>query len=175
MRKGYVNTSGVFYVLEKFKTWRLSQSKDEKFIHYCILFQFNNSKSLNVISIGYNHVVNNKDPKGFKLIPVHAEEDAINKLPYFDQTSSNCRKINMLVVRISENNNRLYNSKPCANCIAVMNKKIIKKGFNLKDVYYSVDDSEGGDIKKQKFQNLYDEPDKHYSVYYRSLNRKIEK
>ena len=84
---GYVKDSGVYYVLEKFKIWRLSQNRDERYIHYCLIFQFNNSKSINVLSVGYNYVVNNKDKKGIKLIPVHAEEDAINKLPHFNRSN----------------------------------------------------------------------------------------
>lgn len=160
-------------LLERYRIWRLSLNKDERFLHYCLIFQFNNSKSIQILSIGYNYVIKKKNSDGIKLIPIHAEEDAINKLQNFNSSISSSRKVHLLVVRISENvkNDKVYNSKPCSNCISLMHDKIEKKGYNLKNIYYSF---ESFDIKssiiKKKFQELYSDPHKHITVYYKHLN-----
>lgn len=148
-------------------------NKEEHRIHYCVIFNYNKnvSKSINILSIGYNYLVKNnfKNNEKIKYIPVHAEEDAINKLPKYGKYLKD-RNIYMLVVRITKTNEKLYNSKPCSNCIKVINEKITKKGYNIKDIFYSVENNSDGTINKQKFIDLYNDPNKHISTYYSFIN-----
>ncbi len=96
-----------------------------------------NEKKMNILSFGYNHYIPNK------IHTIHAEHDSINKLPYYTRQRSFC-SINILVVRLSKNN-KLGMSRPCKNCIRNMNILPPKKGYTIKDVYYS--DSQGNIIK----------------------------
>lgn len=99
--------------------------------HGCVLV-YND----NIVSEGYNR----KDSR-FKKYSVHAEEDAINKLPKIYKSKKIMREIKLYVVRVSNllnNEENFYDdelrmSKPCMHCA----NKIIKAGINT--VYYSVD------------------------------------
>jgi len=77
---------------------------------------------------------------------IHAEHDAINKLPY----SRKKRSINMLVVRFA--NNGLTISKPCGKCINMMYNMFPKKGYCVKKIYYSSID---GTIHKTSLYNIF--------------------
>ena len=96
---------------------------------------------------------------------IHAEEDAINKLPI---NKKNPIYVSLVVIRNSGNDNCLKNSKPCSNC----QKKIIKakqKGYIISNIYYS---NENGNIDKIKISQLNDKnifPKK----YSRCWNNKI--
>jgi len=170
--------NGVLYLINKFSTKRISYSNGDKFLHFCILFQFTNSKSTNVLSYGFNY---NKEVNyinsQIKIIPVHAEEDAINKLPKIDIKKNKNRNIYVLVVRISSNiDNKLYNSKPCSNCIKLLNTNIEKKGYNLKNIYYSVNQNSDivdnlGHITCKKINDLINDPDQHTTLYYKYCNK----
>ena len=96
-----------------------------------------NEKNMNILSFGYNHYLPNK------LNSIHAEHDSINKLPYYRRQRSFC-SINILVIRLTKTN-KLGMSRPCQNCIKNMNILPRKKGYIIKDVYYS--DSEGKVVK----------------------------
>lgn len=92
---------------------------------------------------------------------IHAEHAAINKLkPLYRK--KRLQTINLLVIRISKNN-KLQSSKPCTNCIQNMKTLPEKKGYKIKNVYYSNND---GDIVKSNFQIL-EKEEQHLSRFYR--------
>ena len=98
------------------------------------------------MSFGQNHYPNN-----FYNPSIHAEHDAINKLPF----SRKKQKINILVLRF--NSNKLCMSKPCDKCINMMYNLFPKKGYIIKKIYYS--DANGNIIKtklKCWFETLMD-------------------
>jgi cytidine deaminase len=70
-----------------------------------------------------------------KLYMIHAEHDAIIKLPYTKKQIS----INLLVVRFTKNG-KLCMSRPCNQCIQNMYKLAPKKGYIIKNIYYSTED-----------------------------------
>lgn len=92
-----------------------------------------------VLSIGINQYNANN-------ISIHAEHDAINNLPSTKQTID----VNILVIRLTKSN-ELNMSKPCGNCIRILKSYPPKKGYNIKDVYYS---DENGNIVKTKLNKL---------------------
>ena len=92
---------------------------------------------------------------------IHAEHDAINKLPQL-KYKKRLEPINLLVVRLS-GKNKLQSSKPCGNCINTMKNLPTKKGYKIQNIYYSDKD---GHIVKTSLCNL-DNESKHYSSFYR--------
>ena len=121
-------------------------------------------KKANILSFGFNRT---GDSNGHSA-GVHAEHDAINKLkPLYKK--KRLVPINILVIRVSKSN-KLQNSKPCANCIQVMKNLPEKKGYIIKNVYYSNDNSE---IVKSSLKIL-EKEELHYSRYYKKkMNLKI--
>ena len=97
---------------------------------------------------------------------IHAEHDAINKLKPL-QHKKHLQLINMLVIRLSKNN-KIQNSKPCANCIKNMKILPKKKGYRIKNIYYSNDN---GEIIKTSLKKLENE-ELHYSRFFRK-NRNL--
>lgn len=92
---------------------------------------------------------------------IHAEHDAINKLkPLYRK--KRLESINLLVIRISKNN-KLQCSKPCTVCIKNMKFLPEKKGYKIKNIYYS---NNNGDIVKSNFQIL-EKDEEHFSRFYR--------
>ena len=117
-------------------------------------------QKVNILSFGFNKMGDiNGNNSG-----IHAEHDAINKLKPLER-NKRLQNINMLVIRINKNN-KILNSKPCANCIK--NIKILpeKKGYKIKNIYYSNDN---GEIIKTNIKNLENE-EQHYSKFYRKKN-----
>jgi hypothetical protein len=114
-------------------------------------------KKANILSFGFNMMgdINGNEPG------VHAEHDAINRLKPL-QRKKHLENVNMLVIRLSKNN-KIQNSKPCANCIETMKTLPEKKGYRIKNIYYSDDN---GYIVKSSIKNLENE-DLHYSRYFR--------
>ena len=92
---------------------------------------------------------------------VHAEHDAINRLKPL-QRNKHLQNINILVIRLSKNN-KIQNSKPCTNCIKNMKLLPEKKGYKIRNIYYSDDN---GEIVKSSLKNLENE-ELHYSRYFR--------
>ena len=115
-------------------------------------------KKANILSFGFNRLgdVNGTEPG------VHAEHDAILKLKPLERKKK-LQSINLLVIRFSKNN-KLQNSKPCANCIQTMKILPEKKGYKIKNIYYSNDN---GEIIKTNLNNLENE-ELHYSRFYRN-------
>lgn len=99
---------------------------------------------------------------------VHAECDAINKLKPL-QRNRKLQHINILVIRLSKHN-KIQNSKPCANCIKNMKFLPQKKGYKIKNIYYSNDN---GDIVKSSLRTL-EQEELHYSKFFRKKEGKGE-
>jgi cytidine deaminase len=114
-------------------------------------------KKVNILSFGVNQM---GDTNGEKP-GIHAEEDAISKLIPLKR-KKRLESINILVIRVSPKN-KLQPSKPCSNCLRIMNILPEKKGYKIQNVYYS---NEEGNIIKKSLKTLENE-EKHYSKYYR--------
>lgn len=85
-----------------------------------------------------------------KGTPVHAEVDAINKLKPFPLNRKRLKKVSIVIVRFSVFC-ELRCSKPCIKCLSAIVKQLPKKGYILKDVYYSdIDDQ----IHKKNIKDL---------------------
>ncbi len=95
---------------------------------------------------------------------IHAEHNALTKLKPL-RIKKKLETINILVIRLSKTN-RIQSSKPCDNCIKMMNIIPEKKGYKIQNIYYSDND---GNIIKTTLNNLKNE-EPHYSRYYRKLN-----
>lgn len=113
-------------------------------------------KKANILSYGVNKM---GDTEGLKP-GIHAEHDALLKL--IPNKKRKLKNINLLVIRVS-GKNKLQSSKPCNNCIQMMRRLSIKKGYKIQNVYYS-DNNEN--IVKTTLYAL-DNEEKHYSRYYR--------
>jgi cytidine deaminase len=114
-------------------------------------------KKANILSFGFNKLgdIEGNQPG------IHAEHDAINKLKPLNR-KKRLENINLLVIRFSKNN-KLGNSKPCANCIQVMKNLPGKKGYKIRNIYYSDDN---GAIIKSSLKNL-ENDELHYSRFYK--------
>lgn len=142
-------------------------------IHNCICGDFNHAslfykdeghlKKVRIICFGFN-----KEGDIERNIPgIHAEQDAINKLPSL-KNKKRLEAINLLVIRIS-GKNKIQSSKPCAKCIETMKLQPIKKGYKIQNIYYS---NINGEIIKTNLNKL-DNEEKHYTKYYRKQSQKI--
>ena len=129
----------------------------------------------------YNHISSVLQRKGNKIkilgfgtnqmgdtdgiIPgIHAELDALTKLKPLRQ--KRLEIVDLLVIRLSKTNN-IQSSRPCYNCIELMNYLPEKKGYKIKTIYYSNND---GAIIKTDLQTL-EKEEKHYSRFYRRKNK----
>jgi hypothetical protein len=85
----------------------------------------------------------------------HAEINAFRKLKQpaesvsfgSSRTSNKVKSVYLLVLRFSKTNRSLGNSRPCFHCLCKMRKLSKIKNINIKDVYYSSEES----INKEKF------------------------
>ncbi len=98
---------------------------------------------------------------------VHAEHDAINKLKPIKR-KNNLQNVNLLVIRLSKQN-KLQSSKPCENCLKILKTLPEKKGYKIKNIYYS---DEHGDIVKSCLRNLENE-ELHYSKFFRKKDFRL--
>jgi hypothetical protein len=126
----------------------------------CRVFYYgkNYLKKVNVLNFGVNKI---GDIKG-KNPGIHAEYDTINKLIPL-KNKKKLKSINLLVIRLSIKN-KIQSSKPCNNCIEMMKTLPIKKGYKIKNIYYS---DENGDIIKTSLEKL-DSEEKHFSKFYKN-------
>ncbi len=92
---------------------------------------------------------------------VHAEDDAISKLPVLKRNKK-LKKIDMLVVRVNHGGT-LGNSKPCFKCISDLYKKLPKKGYILDTVYYT---DRFHNVVSKKFSHLVSEGDYHVPKFF---------
>lgn len=81
---------------------------------------------------------------------VHAEQMAIDKLPY--RKSKKMKKVSLMVIRASgsSKNYSMKNSKPCLLCYSCI-MKAGKKGYIIDKIYYSNDN---GNIEYVKTKNI---------------------
>lgn len=114
-------------------------------------------KKVSVLSYGINSYadLDGKNPG------IHAEEDAINKLPPL-KIKKNLEVVDLLVIRLSKTN-KIQSSKPCTNCIRKMRTVPSQKGYKIRNVYYS--NGEGG-ITRTNLTTLENE-EQHISRYYK--------
>ena len=96
---------------------------------------------------------------------IHAEHNALLKLKSLEN-KKRLEPINLLVVRFSKTN-KLLSSKPCNNCIKIMETIPEKKGYKIQTIYYSNSD---GNIVKTNLANLKND-EQHSSMYYRNCAR----
>ncbi len=94
---------------------------------------------------------------------VHAEEQALLKLK--TNTKRVKMAINVVVIRVSTTN-RLQPSKPCASCIQKMRKLSDKKGYRIRDIWYSDRENK---LVKTTLEILENEENKHITKYYRNV------
>ena len=114
-----------------------------------------------VVSKGINyHKKHNKT--------IHAEQDAISKLPI--RKSRKLKKINILVIRTT-GTGKINNSKPCYHCIQYMINTTPQYGYKISNVYFSTDN---GSIEKQKLTQLSNSNTFHVSSYYRNFTKKTK-
>ena len=96
---------------------------------------------------------------------IHAEHDAILRLPCLkNKNKKKLVKINLLVIRFLKTYT-LANSKPCYKCIQNMIEIPKKRGYKIEDIYYS---ENNGTIIKTNINKLLNEPVHHVSSYYRN-------
>lgn len=123
-----------------------------------------NLKKAKTLSYGVNHMGN----KNGRTPGIHAEYDAIAKLPTL-RKKRRLKSINILVIRITSKN-KIQSSKPCSHCIDNMVLLAPKKGYQIKNIYYS---NENGGITKTSLHSLQLE-ERHISRYYRNRNRHMD-
>lgn len=139
---------------------RISSCYCGNYNHACCIVQGKEpyyEKGYNVLSYGFNMLgdISGNQPG------IHAEHDAINRLKPLTR-KKHLQNINMLVIRISKIN-KLQNSKPCANCIEIMRLLPEKKGYRIKNIFYS---DENGNIIKSNLKNL-ENDNLHYTKFFR--------
>jgi len=117
-----------------------------------------------VLSYGVNKY-NNKRGVG----TTHAEIDAINHLPPRKKSGKMLINIDLLVIRTSHMG-KIGMSKPCLHCILSMQVLPNRKGYKIKNIYYS---NEAGDIIHTTLDNLINCKDFHLSRYYKMHNFKF--
>lgn len=99
---------------------------------------------------------------------LHAEENAINKLPHMPRHKKP-KRVDLLVIRANKSGS-LGNSKPCIHCILRLYTKLPLKGYALDTIYYS---NKFGQIIKTTLNSLYNESERHMSRYYKERNMTI--
>ena len=128
------------------------------------VFLKGNTASINktrILNFGINIPENNK------LSPsIHAEHNVLLKLKPLNKNKNKKETINLLVVRFSKTN-KLQSSKPCSNCIKIMNIIPYNKGYKIKDIFYSNND---GTILKTTLSKLTKDENQHITKFYRNKN-----
>jgi cytidine deaminase len=107
-----------------------------QFYHMACCIKGNvSSGKVNILSFGENKYSPSTNLESVRS-SIHAEQNAINKLPY----TKNPIKINMVVLRFTKKYT-LSMSKPCRKCLHHMTNFSPKKGYIIKNVYYSTSDN----------------------------------
>jgi cytidine deaminase len=110
----------------------------------------------NILSIGINILGNDCEFTS----GVHAEYDALRKLPHLKQKKK-MTGISLLVLRLSKTN-KIQSSKPCYKCVKMLNKIPTKIGYSLRNIYYS---DGNGNIVKTSLSVLQKEEQHHTRLY----------
>jgi len=127
------------------------------YYHISCIIKDNIFDKNSILSIGMNQY---SDKNGLEPT-IHAEHNVLNKLKQI-KYKKKLQDINLLVIRVTKKN-ELRDSKPCSNCIKIMSVLPQKKGYKIKNIYYS--DNEGK-INKTTLTKLQGE-EQHVSGYYK--------
>jgi hypothetical protein len=112
----------------------------------------------NILSVGINFY-----KSSLTDCSTHAERNALDKLPTVKKLKR-LVKIDILVIRTSSTG-VLGMSKPCSKCISDMSIYPQRKGYSIRNIYYSGED---GEIICTNLAALLSSDDKHVSRYYRN-------
>ena len=117
-----------------------------------------------ILNFGINIPENNNN----KILSpsIHAEHNVLLKLKTLNKNKNKKETINLLVVRFSKTN-KIQSSKPCSNCIKMMNIIPYNKGYKIKNIYYSDND---GNILRTTLSDLTNEENKHITKFFRNKN-----
>lgn len=129
--------------------------------HVACFFK-HHGKQLQIVSMGHNKFITCE-----KLPNIHAEMDAVSKLPTFRKKKF--ESIHLCVIRIN-GSGKLNNSKPCIHCILSLNMIAPLKGYRIDKVYYS---NECGTISQSRFKE-FDTHEGHVTRFFRERNFKIK-
>lgn len=128
---------------------------NESNISYHIACIFNGN---NILSYGINkYYINNT------FGTTHAEFNALNNLYNKSKNKKHLKNIDLLVIRMTLRG-KLCLSKPCLNCILNMINLPKKKGYIIKNIYYS---DSNGNIIMTTLNKLYEDDNYHITKYYK--------
>jgi hypothetical protein len=102
---------------------------------------------------------------------IHAEADAINRLPPKSKRSKNLETVSLLVLKVNKTGT-IGNSSPCVHCLKTIATKPLEKGYRIDKIYYS---TESGTIECKKLTELLGSEELHISAYYRNHNYDMKK
>lgn len=102
---------------------------------------------------------------------IHAEADAINRLPPKNKHTKKLETVSLLVIKVNKTG-LLGNSSPCVHCLKTIATKPLEKGYRIDKIYYS---TEYGTIECRKFTELLSSDELHISAYYRNHNYDMKK
>ena len=137
---------------------------------YSVISNYIKQRVICVISIGQNKYKINTFNKSQKKATIHAEEDAIYKLPPLKR-SKRLEDVNLVVIRTSRTG-VLSNSAPCIHCLKMMKENAEYKGYKINNIYFSNKD---GNIECHRLINLIYSNDLHISSYYKLNNYNMDK
>jgi hypothetical protein len=123
----------------------------------------------NVLSYGENHY--KAHCNGNEASSIHAEQDAVRKLPRPHKKLRHLKKLDIMVVRVNRNGS-LGNSKPCVHCLYTLSQLLPEKGYCISRVYYSTHE---GEIVDTKLNTLLREDSPHVTKFYQDRPNKIVK
>jgi hypothetical protein len=104
-----------------------------------------------------------KDPDFPCMASIHAEVNAMHKLPYLPR-HKRPKKVDLLVIRVNRGGS-MGNSKPCLNCVQQMSKFLPMKGYTLDTIYYT---TQNGIIVSEKFTDLLNSDTPYLSRFYKN-------
>jgi len=124
----------------------------------------------NIVSIGQNKYKIRSSNSSKKNATIHAEEDAINKLPPIKR-SKRLIDVNLVVIRTTKTG-ILGNSAPCVHCLKYMKDNAESRGYRIIKVYFSNAD---GMIECHNLTSLIASNNLFISSYYKMNNYNMNK
>jgi cytidine deaminase len=104
------------------------------------------------------------------LSTIHAEENAIRKLPPIKKKKNNNKnpiKLDLLVIRVAS---QMGNSKPCIHCLLKL-RELPSRGYSVRRVFFS---TSSGAIVRYSLDYLLNEEDPHVSSFYESTGFRLK-
>ena len=114
-----------------------------------------------IITSGVNHVELKKS--------VHAEIDAVSKLPYKKNKNKNKKRIILFVARLSKTS-IIGESRPCWHCLINAYKIALNKGYKIQYIIHSTSNQ---NLIKKKYIDIVNEPHQHISYHWSKQNYTI--